>query len=388
MGFEPQKIFVGLIDFFSVLLPGALLTYILRDDLGMFLLGNHYQTLTDTERIAIFLFSSYLLGHFIFLLGSLLLDDWYDAIRKATKERKQNAKQQKSGLWSRLDSWLEERVSAPLNKWLAAHLFKKDVDKTVDLAVKIKEYYLDPLEASSAINAFQWSKARLTLQNPEAMAAVQRFEADSKFFRSLVVVLYILVLLFGMVKNQPIVALVCVPLLVLAFWRYVEQRLKSTNQAYWYLITLEGQNSAGYRQPLRRLTHAGGVVYWLIENQVKYLLVQATDSPDEWVLPKGHIEPNEDLQETAQREVLEETGVRSQIRRELDDISLVTSGEHIRVRFYLMEKIGEGVPKDNREHHWLPLKDAIDKASYDETRTLLKIADNFLASQPTRIRRE
>jgi hypothetical protein len=34
MSFEPQKFFVGLIDFFSILLPGALLTFLVKDALG------------------------------------------------------------------------------------------------------------------------------------------------------------------------------------------------------------------------------------------------------------------------------------------------------------------------------------------------------------------
>jgi hypothetical protein len=28
--FEPVKLFIGIVDFFSILLPGALLTYLLR----------------------------------------------------------------------------------------------------------------------------------------------------------------------------------------------------------------------------------------------------------------------------------------------------------------------------------------------------------------------
>lgn len=31
MNFDPQKFFIGLMDFFSILLPGALLTYLLME---------------------------------------------------------------------------------------------------------------------------------------------------------------------------------------------------------------------------------------------------------------------------------------------------------------------------------------------------------------------
>jgi hypothetical protein len=31
MNFEPQKFYIGVIDFFSIILPGALLTYMIKD---------------------------------------------------------------------------------------------------------------------------------------------------------------------------------------------------------------------------------------------------------------------------------------------------------------------------------------------------------------------
>lgn len=82
MNFEPQKFVIGLIDFFSILLPGALLTYLLKDKAGPLFLGGD-QKIVGTEGWMVFLFSSYLLGHFIFLLGSWL-DEVYDVLRRAS----------------------------------------------------------------------------------------------------------------------------------------------------------------------------------------------------------------------------------------------------------------------------------------------------------------
>ena len=39
MSFEPQKFFFGLMDFFSILLPGALVTFLLMDGVGPVALG-------------------------------------------------------------------------------------------------------------------------------------------------------------------------------------------------------------------------------------------------------------------------------------------------------------------------------------------------------------
>ena len=63
MNLDPQKFFVGLMDFFSILLPGALLTYLLMGELGPVALGNRYYEVAGAEGWAAFLFASYLFGH-------------------------------------------------------------------------------------------------------------------------------------------------------------------------------------------------------------------------------------------------------------------------------------------------------------------------------------
>ncbi len=83
MNFDPQKFFIGLMDFFSILLPGALLTYLLMDEVGPVVLGDCYAQLAGAEAWAVFLFASYLLGHLIFLLASWL-DEFYDWLRDRT----------------------------------------------------------------------------------------------------------------------------------------------------------------------------------------------------------------------------------------------------------------------------------------------------------------
>src|SRR5207249_3912011 len=79
MKFEPETFFIGVIDFFSVIMPGAALAYAIRE-------MGHVQVPSsgETEAWAIFLFVSFLLGHFIFLLGASLDDLVYDKILKGT----------------------------------------------------------------------------------------------------------------------------------------------------------------------------------------------------------------------------------------------------------------------------------------------------------------
>lgn len=369
MNFEPQKFFIGLIDFFSILLPGALLTYLLKDEVGPHLLGAQYHNLAGAEAYGVFFFSSYLLGHFVFLLGSKLDELVYDPLRRASY--KNPIRPLAEG----------RKLSRPRTQWLARHFFKEDVDQAFNLVVRIKEFYLDPLQASPAINAFQWCKARLTLEHPAALATVQRFEADSKFFRSFLVILFVL-MIWGIAKHQLAITLISLPMLALAFYRYVDQRLKATNQAYWYILTLESQREGGIRLPAvqSKLTHAGGVVFRRRGEQREYLLLRATPAPHEWVLPKGHIMPDEWRREAAVREVHEETGVWARIESKLNGVvSFSTQGEAVKVQFYLMEAVAAEKSSEARECVWLSLDEALARACHEETRKLLMSAEQKLA---------
>jgi len=373
MNFEPQKFFIGLMDFFSILLPGALLTYLVMGKVGPIVLGGYkYRDLAGTKGVAAFLVTSYLFGHLIFLLGSWL-DEFYDWVRRYTLNT-QVALLARRG---RLLSWPARALI-----WL---VFKRERNLAVDRAAKIKRQALGPLQAKDSINTFQWSKAVLAVDSSESLAVVQRFEADSKFFRSFVIVLLVLAAAWPLQHTWPLKGiLVLLVLLLLALWRYMEQRFKATNQAYWSLITLtakDGKLVFDKAAPVAGgLTHAGGVVFRMRGGVAEYLLVEAKDDPHQWVLPKGHIEEAENPRETAVREVHEETGVWARIFADLNHVSYSIDGTVITVQFFLMEKAGRGTRSDvNREHLWLPLSEAIVKASHPETEGLLQSAEEHRA---------
>jgi hypothetical protein len=72
MNFDPQRFFIGLMDFFSILLPGALLTFLLMGEAGPAVLGDRYAKLDGAQAWAVFLFASCLFRHLVFLPGSWL----------------------------------------------------------------------------------------------------------------------------------------------------------------------------------------------------------------------------------------------------------------------------------------------------------------------------
>ena len=83
MNFDPQTIFIGLMDFFSVLLQGALLSWPQLGDVGPVVLADRYAKLDGVQACAAFLFASCLFGNLVFLLCSWLdeFHDWRGATR-------------------------------------------------------------------------------------------------------------------------------------------------------------------------------------------------------------------------------------------------------------------------------------------------------------------
>ncbi len=371
MNFDPQKLFIGLVDFFSILLPGALLTFLLAGDLGPVVLGNGYNALTGSAAWAAFLFASYLAGHLVFLLGSWL-DEIYDWIRGYT------ANEQIRRL-ARGGAMLPWPIRAMV--WL---VFKHERNVAVDRVGKIKEKALHPVRGKHAVNNFQWCKALLSIESPASLAAVNRFEADSKFFRCFTVV--VLLLLAGWPGHQkwprggvP----VALALLMLSLWRYMEQRFKSTNQAYWSVITLTAlQGKLTIESPPGAVSRAGGVVFRKRDDVIEFLLVEAKDDPGTLVLPKGKVEDGEDQRETAVREVHEEAGVWARVVEPLRDSTFDVKGNDITVRFYLMESLGRGMRKDRfRGNQWLAMTEACKKAKHAETRALIETAAERLKTR-------
>src|SRR5688500_17848393 len=62
-----------------------------------------------------------------------------------------------------------------------------------------------------------------------------------------------------------------------------------------------------HRRPVREVKSAGGVVVRAHDGVPHVLLIR--DPYQNWGLPKGHLEPGEDSQSAAVREVREETGL-------------------------------------------------------------------------------
>ena len=104
-----------------------------------------------------------------------------------------------------------------------------------------------------------------------------------------------------------------------------------------------------------------------------------------WSLPKGHIEQGETAEQTAIREVAEETGIRGDVLASLGSIDywFVTEGRrvHKTVHHYLLRFLGGELSDDDLEVSevaWVPLEDLPARLAYADERRLAEVAGELI----------
>ena len=142
----------------------------------------------------------------------------------------------------------------------------------------------------------------------------------------------------------------------------------------------------------REAVSAGGVVYRRGAAGIEVVLV-ARLREGLWALPKGTPEPGESLEQTARREVQEETGLRVEIARPISQIhySYLVRSRGIRVdkvvHHYLMEPRGGDVNDHDHEYDlaaWVEAQEAMRRLTYDNERDMLRLALELLELEPGR----
>ncbi|MDZ4265040.1 MAG: NUDIX hydrolase [Mycobacterium sp.] len=104
-----------------------------------------------------------------------------------------------------------------------------------------------------------------------------------------------------------------------------------------------------------------------------------------WSLPKGHIEMGETAEQTAIREVAEETGIQGSVLAALGSIDywFVTEGRrvHKTVHHYLMRFSGGELSDEDlevTEVAWVPLRELPKRLAYADERRLAEVADELI----------
>ncbi|TAM71811.1 NUDIX hydrolase [Mycobacterium sp.] len=104
-----------------------------------------------------------------------------------------------------------------------------------------------------------------------------------------------------------------------------------------------------------------------------------------WSLPKGHIELGETAEQTAIREVAEETGIRGSVLAALGRIDywFVTDGRrvHKTVHHYLLRFSGGQLSDEDlevAEVAWVPMQELPSRLAYADERRLARVADELI----------
>ena len=129
---------------------------------------------------------------------------------------------------------------------------------------------------------------------------------------------------------------------------------------------------------------SGGVVFRPAGAAHEVALIRVARSDGHaWALPKGWVEKGEDLEQTAVREVREETGLNAKVLRKLGEITYEFYSRadrnrvHKTVHLFLLECLG-GDPADHddevEEVRWFPLSDAVKTLTYKNERDMLEKA--------------
>ena len=124
---------------------------------------------------------------------------------------------------------------------------------------------------------------------------------------------------------------------------------------------------------------AAGSLVWRRRDDVEIVVVHRPKY-DDWSLPKGKLDPGEDFEQTARREVEEETGMSCRIVADIGETTYRDAkGRSKLVRYYEMEPEGGDdpafVPNDEvDELRWVPLDDAPAVLSYEFDRELVERA--------------
>ena len=207
---KPGDFLLGVFDFFAILLPGALATWLAVQYIPPPVLAHMLSFGLERQPDAVvlgtaFVVSSYVLGHFVFMVGGHL-DTSYDRWRKRAKPQSRNRTFQAA-----------KRVHETLNKDLLGGEF----------------------------TTLKWAKAYVQIKASHARAEVDRLEADQKFFRSLVVVSALFAAHFLLREGAPVAGATAIAMGMFSYRRYIDQRWKMTELTYATAVIVYRTTTAG-----------------------------------------------------------------------------------------------------------------------------------------------
>lgn len=126
----------------------------------------------------------------------------------------------------------------------------------------------------------------------------------------------------------------------------------------------------------------GAVIYRKLGEEIEFLAVKSKGS-GHWGFPKGHVEGNESEEETAKREVLEETGLNivllPKFRIKIE--YLLTKGNLKEVIFFIGTALEQEVKiqeSEIEEFTWLNYDEMLNLLTFKNSKEVLREVKDFL----------
>lgn len=218
---KPSDFYIGVVEFFGVLLPGAAITYLLQP----FLVENiptFWLPTSSTKGWVMFIVLAYIAGHLLHGLGSELLDKYvYDKfyIRYCKKDH--------------------YKVSATIKN--EAKKNELDLEKEVEASKTLLALiYLNETANSQGTNYYDWCLSDVRVHVPAGASEVDRIQADSKFFRSMFFVFLIAGIICGL-NDQFDLLFGTIAFAFFALWRFCKLRWTATKRVYEYYLLSRGR---------------------------------------------------------------------------------------------------------------------------------------------------
>jgi hypothetical protein len=197
MDVKPSDFFIGVMDFFAILVPGAILTFMLAPWATREVFGPILPIINSNETgWAVFVLAAYVLGHLLHHLGSIL-DYTYDHIYVKAKR--------KHG-----EEFILKKTREIMNK---------------------------DLGQDNGLSPFVWAGSYVRIKSATAALELDRSGGDSKFFRSLCLVAF--ANCFAFLWQGHLLPTIVALLVALFSWaRFAKRRWDTSQRTYEYFILL------------------------------------------------------------------------------------------------------------------------------------------------------